>query len=149
MERELSWNDLTVGREFTTRTRTITETDVVQFAGSTWDTSPMHVDHEFAHRSSFGRPIAHGLLVLSYAHGLMFGSELLGRNAIAFMGVADWRFRAPVGFGDTIHVEFSVSERRPRRSVPGQGLVTFDVRVVDQNGVVVQSGHKTLLLHTD
>ena len=148
MEHNLGWDDLWEGRQFTTRARTITETDVVQFAAATGDMSPMHTDHEFAAQSSFGAPIAHGLLGLSYVHGLMFGSELLGHNAIAFMGMSEWRFRAPIAFGDTVHADFTVAERRLRRSVPGQGLVTFDVAVLNQDDVTVQSGRKTLLLHT-
>ncbi|MCF3961145.1 MaoC/PaaZ C-terminal domain-containing protein [Streptomyces fuscigenes] len=148
MNPSVSWSDLTTGRRFVTRARTVTESDVVQFAGSTGDFSPMHVDHEFAGRSDFGGPIAHGLLGLSYAHGLMFGGGLLGHNAIAFMGMSDWRFTAPIMLGDTIHVEFTVEHTRERRNDPGQGLVTFDVAVVNQDGVVVQRGKKTLLMHT-
>lgn len=147
MTREpISWSDLAVGLEFRTHGRTITETDVVTFAGSTADYSPMHVDHEFAKASQFGGVIAHGLLGLSIAHGLMFGGGLLGHNAIAFLGLSEWNFRAPIAPGDTIHVEFEVAELRRRRTVPDQGLVTFAVRVVNQRDQVVQEGRKTLLL---
>lgn len=148
MNQPVSWSDLVTRRRFVTRARTITESDVVQFAGSTGDFSPMHVDHEFAGKSAFGGPIAHGLLGLSYAHGLMFGGGLLGHNAIAFMGMSDWSFTAPIMLGDTIHVEFVVEHTRQRRNDPSQGLVTFDVAVVNQDGVVVQRGKKTLLMHT-
>ncbi|MCV7423483.1 MaoC family dehydratase N-terminal domain-containing protein [Mycobacterium yunnanensis] len=143
----MSWSDLLVGVTFDSPSRTITETDVVMFAGTTADYSPIHVDHEFARASQFGGVIAHGLLGLSIAHGLMFGGGLLGRNAIAFLGIKDWNFRAPILLGDTIHVEFEVVERRRRSSVPDQGIVTFAVRVVNQRDHVVQEGRKALLLH--
>ncbi|TQS46257.1 MaoC/PaaZ C-terminal domain-containing protein [Cryptosporangium phraense] len=148
MESDLRWADLAVGRKFRTPARTITEADVVQFAALTGDRSPMHTDYDFARASDFGEPIAHGLLGLSYAHGLMFGTELLGRNAIAFLGIEEWRFHAPIAFGDTIHCEFSVASARLRRNDPSQGVVTFDTQVRNQHGTAVQSGRKILLMNT-
>ena len=67
----LGWSDLETGRAFRTRGRTVTEADVTAFAGLTGDYSQIHVNRGFAAGSVFGRPVAHGLLVLSYAHGLM------------------------------------------------------------------------------
>ncbi|MEU0493947.1 MaoC/PaaZ C-terminal domain-containing protein [Mycobacterium sp. NPDC006124] len=143
----VSWSDLSIGLTFSSPGRTITETDVVTFAGNTADYSPIHVDHEFARASQFGGVIAHGLLGLSIAHGLMFGGGLLGHNAIAFLGMSDWNFRAPIMPGDTIRVDFEVAELRRRSSVPDQGIVTFAVRVLNQRDHVVQEGRKALLLH--
>jgi acyl dehydratase len=142
----VSWADLSIGLKFDTAARTITEGDIVTFAGSTADFSPMHIDHEFARASQFGGVIAHGLLGLSIAHGLMFGGGLLGHNAIAFLGMSDWKFRAPIAPGDTIRVEFEVVELRRRTTVPDQGIVTFAVRVLNQRDQVVQEGRKALLL---
>ncbi|MGV9798223.1 MaoC/PaaZ C-terminal domain-containing protein [Mycobacterium sp. NPDC003449] len=147
LNRALSWPELTVGQRFRSPARTITESDVGSFAGLTADYSPMHIDREFAEQSQFGGRIAHGLLGLSVAHGLMFGSGLLGSNAIAFLGLSDWSFRAPIALGDTIHVDFEIAELRRRTSKPEQGIATFEVEVVNQRAEVTQSGRKALLLH--
>jgi acyl dehydratase len=146
LHRGLAWSDLSVGQQFTSARRTVTEADVVMFAANTGDYSPIHIDHEFAKASQFGKVIAHGLLGLSMAHGLMFGSGLLGQNAIAFLGMSDWRFRAPIFLGDTIFAAFEVAELRRRSSVPDQGVVTFAVTIRNQRDEVVQEGRKTLLL---
>ena len=143
----LAWSDLSVGMKLASPARTVTESDVVSFAGRTGDYSPMHTNREFAEASQFGQVIAHGLLGLSIAHGLMFGGGLLGQNAIAFLGLSDWNFRAPIFLGDTIHAEFEVAELRLRRSTADQGIATFAVEILNQHDRVVQSGRKALLLH--
>lgn len=148
MDDGLTWSDLTVGQHFTSPARTITETDVVSFAGLTGDYSAMHVDREFAAASPFGERIAHGLLGLSIAHGLMLGRELLGRNAIAFLGLSDWRFRAPILLGDTVHVAFEIIELRVRTKDPGQGVLTFQAELRNQRDEVVQGGRKAILMKT-
>jgi acyl dehydratase len=146
--RSLTWADLDVGQRFDTRTRTITESDVTAFAGLTGDYSEIHVSRSYAAGTEFGEPIAHGLLVLSYAHGLMLGGGLLAGTAIAFLGLSDWRFIAPVRLGDTIRVRFDVAEMRVRSSRPDQGVLTFDTKVLNQRDEVVQAGKKALLLTT-
>jgi acyl dehydratase len=143
----LSWSELAVGQKFTTAGRTVTETDVVSFAGSTGDYSPMHTNIEFAAASEFGERIAHGLLGLSIAHGLMFGGGLLGENAIAFLGLSDWTFRAPIRLGDTIHANFEIVELRRRATKPEQGIATFAVELRNQRQQVTQSGRKAILMH--
>lgn len=148
MPRGLSWSDLTVGQKFQSPARTITESDVVSFAGMTGDYNPMHVNREFAENSQFGERIAHGLLGLSIAHGLMLGSALLGDNAIAFLGLSDWNFRAPIRLGDTIHAEFEIVELRQRSSRPEQGIVTFAVQLLNQHGEITQAGRKAILMRT-
>ncbi|MDV3124120.1 MaoC family dehydratase N-terminal domain-containing protein [Mycobacterium sp. 21AC1] len=148
MPRGLSWPNLTEGQTFQSPARTITESDVVSFAGMTGDYNPMHVNREFAENSAFGERIAHGLLGLSIAHGLMLGSGLLGDNAIAFLGLSEWNFRAPIRLGDTIHADFEIVELRQRTSHPDQGIVTFSVRVLNQHGELTQSGRKAILMRT-
>jgi acyl dehydratase len=87
------------------------------------------------------------MLGLAYAHGLMWPrTEQLRHTAIAFLGIKDWRFVAPIFLGDTIFVNYSVAEMRDSRSKPDQAIVTFDVEVVDQDGRVCQKGQKTELL---
>jgi Acyl dehydratase len=145
--RSLRWADLHVGLSFTSPSRTVTESDLVSFAALTGDFSEVHTSEEFARRTDFGRRIAHGLLGLSYAHGLMWARTGELRDcAIAFLGMSDWRFRGPIFIGDTIHVRYTISELRDSRSKPGQAIATFAVEVVNQHGDVVQSGHKALLV---
>lgn len=144
----LLWADLHVGQEFRSRTRTITESDVVSFAGLTGDYSEIHLSETVAAANGFGGRIAHGLLGLSYAHGLMLGGGLLADCAIAFLGISDWRFLKPVRLGDTISIAFRIAELRESRSSPDRGILTFEVEVVNQHGEVVQSGRKSLMLST-
>ena len=101
----------------------------------------------YAEASQFGRRIAHGMLGLAYAHGLMWArTEMLRETAIAFLGIKEWRFVGPIFIGDTIFVNYSVAEMRDSRSKPTQAIVTFDVEVVDQTGRVCQRGQKSELL---
>ncbi|MCI2415832.1 dehydratase [Saccharopolyspora sp. K220] len=143
----LLYEDLSVGLSFRSPGRTITDADVIGFAGLTGDFSEVHTSDVYAEASQFGRRIAHGMLGLAYAHGLMWPrTELLRRTAVAFLGIKDWRFVAPIFLGDTIFVNYSVAEMRDSRSNPDQAIVTFDVEVVDQDGRVCQRGQKVELL---
>ncbi len=136
MDNVLYYEDLTIGDRWTSRARTITEADVVGFAGLTGDYDPLHVDHEFAKRSPFGRPIVHGLLGLSFTAGL--SSLCPAVNTLAFTAVRDWRFLGPSFVGDTVHVVTEVvdKETNGRRS----GRVIWKRQLVNQKGDVVQSG---------
>lgn len=143
----LLYEDLYVGLSFRSPGRTITDADVLGFAGLTGDFSEVHTSDVYAKASQFGRRIAHGMLGLAYAHGLMWPrTEMLRHTAIAFLGISDWRFVAPIFIGDTIFVNYSVAELRDSRSKPDQAIVTFDVEVVDQDGRVCQRGQKVELL---
>lgn len=145
----LRYEDLHVGMAFTSPTRTVTEADVVQFAALTGDFSELHTSQEFAEKTDFGRRVAHGMLGLAYAHGLMWPRTGELRDcAIAFLGIADWRFRGPIFLGDTIHVRYMIDELRESSSRPGQAIATFHVEVVKQDGSVVQEGKKALLVST-
>lgn len=149
MTRSLRYEDLYVGQRFVSPSRTITDADLVGFAGLTGDFSEMHTSEEFAARSQFGRRIAHGLLGLSYAHGLMWARTGELRDcAIAFLGISDWAFRAPLYIGDTMHVTYEIENLRVSRSNPGQAIVTYRVEVRNQHDEVVQHGHKALLVST-
>ena len=86
------------------------------------------------------------MLGLAYAHGLMWPRTNEFREfAVAFLGISDWRFVAPIFVGDTIFVNYTVAEMRDSASRPGQAIVTFDVELVDQDGRLLQKGKKALL----
>ena len=147
--RGLTWSQLFVGQQFESVTRSVTESDVVTFAGLTGDYSEVHVSRAYAEETQFGERIAHGLLGLSMTHGLMLGGGLLAGSAIAFLGLSEWSFKAPIKFGDTVHARFVVDELRRRTKRRDQGVVTFAVELVNQHGRVVQSGRKSILLHAE
>jgi 3-hydroxybutyryl-CoA dehydratase len=126
------FEDLEPGDRFVTPVRTVTEADVVGFAALTGDKHPQHTDAEWAAAGRFGERIAHGLLVLSYAAGLMpFDPD----RVVALRRIGDAVFKAPVRLGDTIHVEGSVEDKRELDE--GHGLVTCRWRVLNQRGKLV------------
>ena len=141
------YEDLHVGMAFRSPGRTITDADLVAFAGLTGDYSELHTSDVYAQSSQFGRRVAHGMLGLAYAHGLMWArTGELRETAVAFLGIGDWRFVAPIFVGDTIFVDYRIAELRDSKSKPAQAIATFDVDVVNQRGEVVQRGRKALLV---
>ena len=143
----LSYADLRVGMSFRSPGRTITDADVVAFAGLTGDYSELHTSDVYAKSSQFGRRVAHGMLGLAYAHGLMWPrTGELRETAIAFLGISDWKFVGPIFIGDTIFVNYRLADLRDSKSKPTQAIATFDVEIVNQNGEPVQRGRKALLV---
>src|SRR4051794_439050 len=108
----LYFDDVTVGQEWESPGRTVTETDIVNFAGLSGDFNPIHIDHEFARSTPFRRPIAHGLLVFSIGSGL--GLHAPPMRTLAILSIREWTFQNPVFFGDTIHVVSKVLEKHAR-----------------------------------
>ena len=143
----LRFADLHVGMAFRSPGRTITDADVGAFAGLTGDYSELHTSDVYARNSQFGRRVAHGLLGLAFAHGLMWPrTGELRETAIAFLGIEDWKFIGPVFIGDTIFVDYTLGSLRDSRSKPAQAIAVFDVRLVNQDDKVCQQGRKVLLV---
>jgi len=142
-----AYADLYVGMAFRSPGRTITDADLAAFAGLTGDYSELHTSDVYAKNSEFGRRVAHGMLGLAYAHGLMWArTGELRETAIAFLGIGEWKFLQPIFIGDTIFVNYRIAELRDSKSRPTQAIATFDVEVVDQTDRVVQRGRKALLV---
>ena len=139
------FEDFTDAMEFATLGRTMTEADIVNFCGFTGDFNPLHTDAVYASRSVFGERIAHGMCGFSMATGLLVRLNIFEGTIVAFYGIEQWRFRAPIKIGDTIHVVARVSETR--ESEKGRrGLVTFDLDVLNQDGALVMGGRiKTMV----
>lgn len=118
--------------------RTITESDVVTFAGLSGDYNQLHTNDIFAEGSQFGARVAHGLLGLSVASGLATRLGFMEETVEAFLSL-EWKFRRPIYIGDTIHVTAEVVNTRgmPRA---GGGIVDLDVVVANQEGTTVQKG---------
>ena len=118
--------------EFTSRGRTVTEADVVAFAALTGDWHPQHADAAWASESPFGERIAHGMLIVSFAIGLVAFDPT---DVVALRRIRDVVFKRPVRLGDTIHVEGSEADRR---AVDAEtSLVTWNWRIVNQEGQLV------------
>ncbi len=139
----LFYEDLNVGDEDQSTGRTVTETDVVSFAGLSGDFNNMHIDEEFAKKTVFGTRVAHGLCVLSIASGLWFTMPRLA--TIAFMGLEDWRFSDAVKFGDTIRITRKLVEKREHKR-PNMGFLIFEVNVNNQDNKIVQKGKWVILV---
>jgi acyl dehydratase len=133
------FEDFEVGATFSTAARTITESDVMTFAGLSGDFNPLHVDREFSNSGPFGEPIAHGLLVLAVASGLGVQTGIYTGTNLAFLGLEDWKFVGAVKFGDTIRMESTVIETR-RTSKRDRGVVRIKQEIRKQDGEVVQTG---------
>jgi acyl dehydratase len=141
----LYFEDVEVGLRFETPARTVTEADLVAFAGVSGDFNPLHTDEVFAADSIYGERIAHGALVISIATGLRQRVGLFDGTLMGLLEIRSWRFRAPVLIGDTIRVVCEVTELRAT-SKPDRGLMVQRVEVVKQDGTVAAEGEFVMLL---
>ncbi len=130
-------DDVATGQEWESLGRTVTEADIVNFAGMSGDFNPIHLDHEFACSTPFRGPIAHGLLVLSMASGLAL--YIPPMRTLAFLAIRDWQFKAAVYIGDTLRVRTRVLEKEVRAR-GRRAIITWHRQIVNQNGKVVQEG---------
>jgi acyl dehydratase len=143
----LYFEDMPVGASWVSPRRTVTEADVVSFAGVSGDFNPLHVDQVFAEKLTYGARIAHGNLVLAIASGLRQQMPIFRGSLRALLEYRSWKFLAPVFFGDTIVVVTTVIEARETKR-PDQGVVVQRVDVVNQDGENVQSGELVSLIAT-
>jgi 3-hydroxybutyryl-CoA dehydratase len=142
------FHELSVGDTRRTGGRTLTEADVTNFAGVSGDFNHLHTDAAAMADSPFGERIAHGMLVLSAATGLIWQTrtEEEREAVVAFYGIDELRFRAPTFIDDTIHVELEVLEKEARDSGPGTGTVRYGVEVKKEDGTTVISCEMRSLL---
>jgi acyl dehydratase len=145
--RGMYFDEFEVGQEWKSPARTITEADVVAFAGFSGDFNPLHTDEEFARTTQFKGRIFHGPGVFAIATGLESRLGIKEGTAIAFLGMT-WDLKAAVRIGDTIHVHQSVSTTRAT-SKGDRGIVTFDVQVLNQHDEVCQSGQWLVMFQRD
>lgn len=141
----LFWEDFIVGETNESNGRTITEADIVNFAGISGDFNPIHLDAAYAAQSIFGQRIAHGLLGLAVASGLPLRGALRHPTVIAFLGIERWSFRQPILIGDTIRARMTTSAKRPT-SKPDRGILTQQVELRNQRDEVVQQGEFVLMV---
>jgi acyl dehydratase len=141
----LYFEDVEVGFRFETPSRTVTEADLVAFAGISGDFNPLHTDAVYAAQSIYGERIAHGALVISLATGLRQRVGLFEGTLMGLLEVRSWRFLAPVRIGDTIRVRNEVTKLHPT-SKSDRGIMVQHVEVVNQADDVVNDGEFVMLL---
>lgn len=134
----LFFDEFEIGDSVTSVGRTITETDIVNFAALSGDWNLIHSDAEFSKSQMFGQRVAHGLLVLSIASGLAVRLGFMEETVMAFRGL-EWKFTKPVFIGDTVRLRVTVGEKKEMRRLGG-GLVNFTLDVLNQKDEVVQRG---------
>src|SRR6201999_1739271 len=125
--------------------RTVTETDNVLFTAMTHNPAQLHLDEEYAKNTEFGQRIVNSLFTLGLMVGISVGETTLG-TTVANLGMDEVRFPKPVFHGDTLHVTTEVLELRPSKSRPGQGIVTFLHKAMNQRGEVVASCKRAALM---
>lgn len=138
------FQEFQIGQEIVSAGRTITESDLVQFANLTGDTNPMHTDAEYSKTTMFGERIAHGMLGLSYMLGLLWPIGFMEGTVIAFMGL-EAKFKAPIKIGDTIHAVAQVTQLKEMKAAGG-GIVALSVKLVNQRDEVTQQADLKVLM---
>lgn len=143
--------DYVVGKGGDTDGRTITEADIVNFAGLTGDFNPQHVDARFAAEGMFGERTAHSMLAFSTAYGLWLHKWHLYRMPESKKAAAGHlgdkaTFLYPVKIGDTIFCRWKVLNNRISKSNPDIGIVTFGLQIINQRDEVVIDGSTTMMV---
>jgi acyl dehydratase len=142
--RGLTFDQFNIGDAFSSQARTVTEADVVNFAGLSGDFNPLHTDEEFCKTTPFGTRIAHGMLVAAMSTGMSNWTGVFEGTTLALMEQVI-QYKAPTKFGDTVHLELKVLEKK-ETSKPDRGVVVFETRVINQEGKAVIEGKWTLMM---
>jgi acyl dehydratase len=137
------FDDIAVGEEYESPGRTVTEADIVLFAGLSGDYNVVHTDAELMKKSVFGERIAHGLLGLAIQAGL-FTRATPAYATLAFLGLR-WKFKAPIKIGDTIRLRARVLTKK-ETSQGDRGVITLERTVLNQRDEVVQEGETDLMV---
>lgn len=138
------FEDFEVGQVLETPRRTITSTDIVNFACLSGDFNEVHTNWEYCKSSPFGEPIAHAPLVYAVCAGLNYAGGVNDGTLIAVIGIDEWRMKTPVKHGDTIHMRSTVTAKK-ETSKPDRGVVTMKREFVNHRDEVVQSMMATFM----
>jgi len=142
--RGLYLEEFEVGKTYYSPARTVTEADVVNFAGLSGDYNPLHTDEEFAKQNLFGTRIAHGALGFVISTGLSNQMGIYEGTTIAFLECTV-KYPAPLKIGDTVHVEITVTETT-HSSKPGKGILKQSLKLVNQEGTAVCVSDQVLMM---
>lgn len=138
-QRGFYFEEFEVGQKVTTAGRTVTEADIVTFAGLSGDYNQIHVDAVFSAHGPFGQRVAHGILGLAIASGLAVQTGILEGTVLAFREIGEWKFSKPIFIGDTIQVVMEVKEKKAMPRLGG-GMVLINLEVNNQHGDMVMKG---------
>ena len=144
-QRGMYFEEFEAGQRIITVGRTVTESDIVTFAGLSGDYNQIHTDADYSNKGPFGQRVAHGILGLSIASGLAVQTGILEGTVLAFREIKNWKFSKPIFIGDTIHVELEVKETKSYRRLGG-GAVVIAMTVKNQDGDAVMSGVWNVLM---
>lgn len=139
MRRGMYFEEFEVGMSFSSPGRTLTESDIVSFAGLSGDFTQIHTDMEFSKQTVMGERVAHGLLGLAIVSGLAVRTGVLEGTVLAFREIVDWKFVKPIFIGDTVHVYQEIIEVKPLPRLGG-GAVNIELRLINQQNEVVMKG---------
>ncbi|MCP4428426.1 MAG: dehydratase [Chloroflexi bacterium] len=140
----MHFEDFEIGQKVITAGRTVTEVDIVTFAGLSGDFNQIHTDAAYSANYSFGQRIAHGMLVQSIATGLAVRTGVIEGTVLAFRELSA-KFSLPTFIGDTVHVEIEIANKKALRRLGG-GNITMKYNVINQDGKVVQRGDWIMLV---
>jgi acyl dehydratase len=135
--RGLFFEDFTLGQVIETPRRTITSTDIVNFACLSGDFNGVHTDFEYCKTTPYGEPIAHAPLVYAVMGGLQYASGVNDGTLLGALGIDEWRMNKPVKHGDTVYMRSTVVSKR-ETSKPDRGIVSFKREFVNQRADIVQ-----------
>jgi acyl dehydratase len=139
------FEEFAAGQRIITAGRTITESDIVAFAGLSGDYNQIHTDTEYSRTTPFGQRVAHGLLILGIASGLASQVGFIEGTVLAFREIENWKFSKPVFIGDTVHAELEVIETKAYPRLGG-GAILINVEVKNQRAEVVMRGTWNVLI---
>lgn len=145
MVRGLYYEDIDEGDTFTSAGRTVTEADLVNFAGLSGDFNPIHMDATLAGGGDFGERLVHGVLGLAIITGLLDSMGLFRGTMIAMLGIDGWRFTAPIFVGDTLRIRMTIDSKR-RTSGGNRGILRRRIELLKQGDTVVQEGIITVMI---
>ena len=143
--RGLYFEEFKVGQKITSVGRTVTENDIVSYAGLSGDFAQIHTDAEFSKSTPFGQRVAHGLLGLSMASGLAMRTGILEGTVMAFREINEWKFIKPIFIGDTIHLVLEIKETKALPRIGG-GSVVISLDVRNQHDETAMKGTWTVLV---
>ncbi len=143
--RGMYFEEFEAGQKIVSTGRTVTEADIVAFAGLSGDFTQIHTDAEYSKKSPAGQRVAHGLLGMSIASGLAAQTGVMEGTVLYFREITEWKFIKPIYIGDTIHIELVVQETKAIRRIGG-GTVTIALNVINQGGESTMKGTWVVLM---
>ena len=145
--RGMYFEQFEVGMQIVTGSRTVTEADIVNFAGLSGDYNQIHTDAAYASEAPYGQRVAHGLLGVAIASGLAVQTGFMEGTVLAFREITQWKFSRPILIGDTIHALIQVTNTKVMPRLKG-GAVSINLNVRNQNNETVQHGQWVILMQS-